>query len=297
MTAKQRIQDVYGFEFPEEFFAACDFISTINKDDLVTACEMRIGFPFKLHAGLKPIEHPRHPIWESRYYHDLPEFITLLHGRCDGSHWGYYFDSPLQNPPVVAHYWHSDTFEHKVHGKSIFETIRFAVETAVTEFDEMIEADPDESYDDNFQAIERVRAELRHYWGSDRPEIGNKYLDTYAGSGLSTPTVMTRDGLGITVPKGMYKKLSGDPFKNRDASVELRRSDIEPLIQQAMGHLKQGKPGSALKLGRELWIFAADYPESYDLLDSAYMALGREPLRRLLHEARAFRLHCDHSRP
>ncbi len=51
-----------------------------------------------------------------------------------------------------------------------------------------------------------------------------------------------------------------------------------------------------IKLGRDLWGWAHEHPESYELLDAAYAALGREPLRRLLAAARGFREHCDSRR-
>ena len=42
--------------------------------------------------------------------------VTVFTGTTDGLHWGYVFDAPGEHPPVVAHYWHSDTFEHAVDG-------------------------------------------------------------------------------------------------------------------------------------------------------------------------------------
>jgi hypothetical protein len=42
-----------------------------------------------------------------------------------------------------------------------------------------------------------------------------------------------------------------------------------------------------------LWVWAGEFPECYALLDAAYSALGRQPLRRLMAEARSWRQHCD----
>jgi len=78
--------------------------------------------------------------------------------------------------------------------------------------------------------------------------------------------------------------------------VDINRSVIGPLIIEAKDWLQKGIPGPSLKLGRDLWLWAEEFPECYDLLDEAYAALGREPLRKLLREAQAFRKHCESER-
>src|SRR5262245_28768305 len=110
--AEQRIQDFYGFAFPEEFFRFREFLAKIPPDILGEACDMQPAFPFAVADGTPPKDFPDHPLWEHRYYHDLPEFVTVFLGSTDGLHHGYFFDAPGELPPVVAHYWHSDTFEH-----------------------------------------------------------------------------------------------------------------------------------------------------------------------------------------
>ena len=79
--------------------------------------------------------------------------------------------------------------------------------------------------------------------------------------------------------------------------MSLTRPQIQPLVAEALALLNAGKPGAALKLGRDLWCWAGEFPECYDLLDAAYGALGREPLRHMLVEARAWRAYCDAGRP
>ena len=78
--------------------------------------------------------------------------------------------------------------------------------------------------------------------------------------------------------------------------LDPKPAKVERLAAEAMKLLREGYPGGALKLGRDLWVFASKFPVCYDLLDAAYEALGREPLRKLLTEARAWREHCDSRR-
>jgi len=57
--------------------------------------------------------------------------------------------------------------------------------------------------------------------------------------------------------------------------------------------LRAGYPGAALQLGRNLWVWASEFPECCSLLDAAYSALGRWSLRLLMAEARGYGVSCD----
>jgi hypothetical protein len=142
-TPEQRLRGLYGFDFPDDFFRFRDFLARLPRGALADACDMRPAYPFNAAAGRKPGDHPRRPLWEDRYYHDLPEFVTLFTGGTDGLHWGYFFDSPGEHPPVVVHYWHSDSFDHGVDGDGLFEAIRLQVEVSDRGYREMIDDDPD----------------------------------------------------------------------------------------------------------------------------------------------------------
>jgi hypothetical protein len=100
--------------------------------------------------------------------------------------------------------------------------------------------------------------------------------------------------MGMVVPRGKYRPLSTDPFAKPPA--QLRKRKINALIAEARRLCEDGFPGGALKLGHDLWLWANDYPECFALLDAAYAALGREPLRAAMAEARAFREWCDSRR-
>ncbi len=295
-TPEQRIRDFYGFDFPDDFFEFREFMSGLPRKALEDVCAMRPAFAFAVAAGRKAEDYPDHPHWEDRYYSDLPEFITLFTGSCDGLHFGYFFDAPGELPPVCAHYWHSDTFEHALDGDTIFEMVREHIEYAESDNLENMEYDEDDAafYRRRLKQGEKLRGKLSKYFGAKRRETGEEYLDTYGGSAWREPVAHTWDQLGIVVPKAKYKKLKRDLFSG--ISVKLTKTVVKPLVAQARKQLVAGYPGSALKLGRDLWVWAEQFPECYELLDDAYAALGREPLRRLMLEAREFRAHCDRGR-
>jgi len=292
-TPEQHIIEHYGFAFPDDFFRFQDFFSRLPAGILSEACDLNLAFPFDVAAGQSPRDHPENPLWEDRCYHDLPEFVTLFTGTTDGLHWGYFFDAPGEHPPVVVHYWHSDTFEHAFDGDNVFEAVRYQVEVSERDYREMLDDDPGEAayYHQRLDQLAVIRAELVACWDAERPETADEYLDKYGSSVWRKPTAATWSQLGIVVPAGHYQRLSADPFAGHQA--DRQRPQIEALTAEAMTLLKAGQPGAALKLGHDLWIWAKDFPECYALLDAAYGALGREPLRRLLAEARTFREWCD----
>jgi hypothetical protein len=297
-TAEQRVRDVYGFAFPDDFFRYREFLRRLPRGLLGKACDMHPAMPFRVAAGKPAATYPQNPLWEERYYHDLPEFITLFTGTTDGLHWGYVFDAPGERPPVVAHYWHSDTFQHGIDGDNVFEATRWQLEQSESGLFEMIDDDPDEeaAYRKDLERVAAVRGALSEYWGADRPETGEDYLSEYEPADSRKPIARTWDALGVVVPRAKYAKLSSDPWVTNTGRVDLDRPQVEKLIAEATAALAKGRPGAALKLGRDLWVWAAEYPECYALLDAAYSALGREPLRRLLAEARGWREHCDRQR-
>jgi hypothetical protein len=295
-TPEQRIRDLYGFSFPVEFFQFRKFLAGLPAGILAHACDMRPAFPFDVADGRTSTTFPDNPLWEDRYYNDLPEFITLFNGSIDGLHFGYYFDAPGELPPLVVHYWHSDAYQHSIDADGLFEATRSQVEQAESDNLEMAE-EPDEAADchERLAVLAVIRAHLSVYWGGDRSETGDEYLERYGDEeSWREPVANTWDDIGIVVAESQFEPLSSDPFGGDRLDVE--RPEIENLTAQAMQMLRDGRPGAALKLGRDLWVRAGDFPECYELLDAAYAALRRDPLRRLLAAARAWREHCDAGR-
>jgi hypothetical protein len=179
-TPEQRIRDVYGFAFPDDFFRFREFLAGLPPGILGDACDMHPAFPFDVAQGRPPEHYPEHPLWEDRYYHDLPEFITLFTGTTDGLHYGYIFDSPGEFPPVVAHYWHGDTFQHTVDGDTLFEAARWHVEKAESDFLEMAEDPGEADYcRERLEQVALVRAQLSPFWGADRGQTGEEYLSKF----------------------------------------------------------------------------------------------------------------------
>jgi hypothetical protein len=179
-----------------------------------------------------------------------------------------------------------------VNGDTLFEATRCLVENAGRDYLEYAD-EPDEadSCRERLEQVAVVRAHLSSFWGADREETGKAYLRKFDGSSWRKPVAETWDGLGIIVPPVAYVKLSADPWTGYQADP--KRPQIEQLAAEAMEALRSGYPGAALQLGRNLWVWASEFPECYSLLDAAYSALDRRPLRLLMAEARGWREFCD----
>jgi hypothetical protein len=120
---------------------------------------------------------------------------------------------------------------------------------------------------------------------ADRPEVGEEYTERYAGLTERKERVIanTMEGMGIVVPPRAYRPMSLDD--HRLWRYLRRTNDPASVVNEARQALRDGFPGTALKLGKDLWATtgATKAAHAHELLDAAYDALGRETLRRVLH--------------
>jgi hypothetical protein len=295
--ARERVRELYGFDFPDDFFGFREFLAGLPRELLAEALDMRPAYPFEAADGRRPTDHPAHPLWEDRYYNDPPEFVTLFDGGTDGLHWGYHFDDPGRAPPVVAHYYSRDAYDYGQDGDDLFEAVRSEIESAHGSYllDRGYDPEHAEEYDGKLAGLAELRTALSRVWGAERKEVGDAYRDKW-GLTARVPTAPTWEGMGVVVPKERHRPLKTDPFGRKPGLIEPKPKIIPKAAEEALRLVADGYPGAALKLGRELWVFADHFETSYQLLDAAYEALGREPLQRLLAAARGWREHCDAQR-
>jgi hypothetical protein len=301
MDSLPSLQELYGLSFPETFFQFQEFVDSLPDDlrhELLHSDGMGVSLEgsYRLHKGEIDAELPN-PLWQSRYYDDPPEFITILSGNMDGLHWGYYIDDP-NNPrfPVVS-YYSRDAFTLSIQGDDVFEAIRAEIEDHYETCLDYMDDDPDEpEYAQSLERMDALRKELQKHSTGDRPETGQEYWDQYEAAAWREPVAKTRDEMGICIPPHLYQPLSGeDKFQiwNYEPTLE----EVEQYADEAMRLLQNGYPGAALKLGKDLWVYHDFAPTTYTLLDAAYQALDRPWLRKMLQVAREYRAHCDASRP
>lgn len=293
-----QLRQLYGFDFPEDFFRFWEFATRLRPLEPLAALAEATGIhlvgPFEVLAGRFDGRAPRHSqLLHWRYSMDPPEFFTVLAGDTDGLHWGYYLDDPAAGEGCVASYYANDAFELYADGDSLFEAVRMRVEQHYRDCEDYRFEDPEhaEDYDQTLQALDALRAAIQQYSTAGRGETGAEYEERYPPRVIRSARVVaaTREGMGIVVPPELYR-----PLRVKDKKLwSLLRKEDDPaeLVGEARRALREGFPGTALKLGKDLWSFAAgrraEY--AYELLDAAYAALGREPLRRVLQAHRANR--------
>jgi hypothetical protein len=283
----QQLRRLYGFDFPEDFFLFWEFASRLRPLEplavLTEAVPVHLVGPFEVLAGRFDGRTTKfHQLLHWRYYLDPPEFFTVLAGGGDGLHWGYYLDDPAAQSGCIASYYAADVFELTADGDTLFEAVRLLLE-------ERWESSQEDKA--TLREIDRLRQSLCRYATADRPEIGDAYVQKHQDQSSRARRVVaaTREGMGIVVPPEKYRPLS---IKDRKLWARLRKDDNpRDLVDEAFSGLRDGFPGTALKLGKDLWAFGGEHQTmySYELLDAAYEALGRDVLRRVLEEHRAHR--------
>jgi Uncharacterised conserved protein (DUF2228) len=292
------LRRLYGFDFPDDFFEFWDFARRARPLEpsgaLTEATGAHLVGPFDVLAGRLDDRSPRLPMtlhW--RYYDDPPELFTVL--KCDrgGLHWGYYLDDPATRSGCVASYCTDGAFEIAADGDDLFEAVRLDLERHYRDCEELREHEPGQVYEYEMQMrhIDDVRSLLGRWRTGDRPEIGQAYEEKYPERASRAARVIapTREGMGIVVPAGTYRQLS---VPNKKLWSRLRaRADPVELLEEARQALREGFPGTALKLGKDLWALGNGVRalRAFELLDAAYLALERQALRDVLQSHIAHR--------
>ena len=292
---RQLLKDIYGFEFPDTFFEFWEFVCSMPPNLIKDILEIQFIGAFKIFKA-DSVAEKDNLLWD-RYYNDLPEFFTLMEGGGDGLHWGYYLDDPNHPTFPVAYYYSNDAFELTVGGDNLFETLRGIVEEYYEMCLEEIEDDVEEieECEEKIQQLSALRSEIQKYYTGNRMETGENYVSKYQAGKFRQIVAQTRDGMGIVVPSNLYKSLRGeDKFQIWNYKPTLE--EVGQMTHEAMNALKEGYPATALKLGKDLWLYQEYRTECYTLLDAAYTALGRILLSRMLGVAKKYREYCDSKR-
>jgi hypothetical protein len=289
---RARVRAEYGFDFPDDFYRFWEFVNRLAPLDPLHALAEALGVvlvgPFEVLAGRFDGRVPRRSLllhW--RYYDDPPEFFTVLAGGTDGLHWGYFLDEPAAGSGCVASYYARDAYELSADGDTLFEAMRLHLEYLHTDHEDYLDLAAEGADEEaaKLDCLDALRRRLMAHATGDRPEIGEEYTERYAGLTERRGRVVanTMEGMGIVVPPRTYRSLSqGD----RRLWRHLRRTnDPAKVVEEARQALRDGFPGTALKLGKDLWATtgAAKSAHAQELLDAAYGALGRETLRRVIH--------------
>ncbi len=207
-----------------------------------------------------------------RFRADPPEFVTVFGGNSDGSHWGLWYDDPHALPRELAHNWARDSAETGPSGPTLLHALREDLERAASE-----------------PEWRHARAIL-----SWMHEVQPQEWDAYASAGIGAPPPRTHWAVGGMDPIVPGVDLPQDLIDGHQERYEAYRAGdprVLESIARAREELAEGSPLRALFLGRELhWMDADPWrAECTELLVSAYEALGRGPLARIVEVHHAHR--------
>lgn len=266
----------YPVEFPDEIFEFWDFARA--NTELLADLGVHTDGPFALLDG-KPLDGD----WP-RFYRDPPEFFTVMTGDTDGLHWGYWFDAPGEQPPVVASYHHADAFQLSA-TRSLFEAVRNELEGHWVSAEDNKLDDPDEAdhYDRQLERYTRLREELSRYALREREEVGEVYRNRYVFTSEKAlpryPVAKTRNGMGIVASAAQYEALPGKDRFVEQYDFKPSADDVAKMVAFAEEAAATGRPATALKLGHDLWPYAEHAERSYSMLRLGYAGLQRPRTR------------------
>lgn len=260
---RRRVLAQYPMGLPDDFFAFADFAAGLDLDEA-----LGIGLGPAFGSGDDAVRR-------SRYRLDPPELLTMLHGDTDGLHWGYWVDDPgALADAVVVSYFHNDAFAISTVGRTLLEAVRLHLEQRYGDATRYADEDPGNRarYERDLERLDGVRAHLVRFGTGEWGERGQDYVAARHGP-ERVSVADTVDGMGIVVPAGTYRPPDAAPEDPDDYRAEGRRA------------LDEGYAGTALKVGRDLWVAPGGFDDTCRLLDGAYAALGREFLRETLRLA------------
>ena len=289
----------FGIDFPQCFYRFQEFVEKLRTEHRIDinrcALQIQLGDVFQA-LGPEFDARSYNPALTSRYPNDPPEFFTLVHGPSGGQHWGYYLEDPAEPEFYVASYFHSEPLHFSIDGLNLFEAVRKHLERVYEdnlEYTDMYagdEGDEGDEYKEQLEELDTIRSLLKSYYTGEREETGEAYVETYRYQ--REVTAPTRDGIGIRLAGELYRPVPGsERFLNPRFSPG--QAEVEHFMEEARQLLELGFPGAELKLGKDLWCYPQYREEAFEVLASAYEALGRTILLRSLQLARQQQLVAD----
>jgi hypothetical protein len=216
---------------------------------------------------------------EGRYRADPPEFVSVMGGDSDGLHFGLWYDDPAELPSFIASNWARDSAETGRDEATVLSELRENLRRRFEEPDYPDEPPP--------LCLYAYRAAIEWFQSADQRALADdgprRWADAPRGEivGGMAPALLPSHGN----PRANYR----DSQKRHEA---YREGKAQPIIDEALRELKNGKPAYALVVGRELhWCDSDETREaSLKLLTGAYQALGRHALAEI---ARVHHAHRD----
>ena len=275
-SIQTKLTEYYGLEFPESIFLLADFLNEYPTAELKGDLDSIGVFPsgilsLILNPNISTLKWKGVPVLHFRYYRDVPEFFTYLHGDTDGLHWGLLLDEPSDGFRGAASYYNNDGDEIEVY-EGAFHALLDRCETQIEGYSELADYDnPNEEtyYLEQQAKANRFRERIQVY-------IDKRSIAISEGRRESIPS---NTGLGIHLPHKYFTE-----NLNTTSSPEYWCQLVDESYSDLIESCTKGDLATAFQAGRSLWYWSsAKYSEkAYGLLRSVYVTLCREKLVSIL---------------
>ncbi len=298
MGQEDRLQELFGFSFPDDFHLLWEFAKISRPESPTTAFDymedMALVGPFDVLAGRFDHETPRYnPCLHWRYDTDPPELVTIFIRIGGFFHDCYVVENPEEGPIGIAGHYQDDT----ISGSSASNLLPYLLEQSR---DSLAEAEEDLKRSASDREQEYVDRDRRRH---------DQFEEFCSKNGVALPDESNRSDYPDVVKHCLQApslKLPGLPpdasgRQKLAAAIERLRwwrvrnqgwsRHTDALVEQALANLRHAGASDVearLHLGRFLWHLyymhrdAATQNAAFSLLDEAYRASDNAYLHHIL---------------
>jgi len=284
---RESIKEKFLVDMPEDFYDLWEFCSTINKknpEDALSCGGLQLVGPYDVMTGkLKKLKKRSQSqyLCHWRYYHDPPEFQTVLAGSTNHFHMGYFRDDPQDKPVFLGSMSTLKPGGISTMGDNIFSAVH-------SQFSKLIkDADPfkKSSLQKLQKEIESFASDKEYSLATKTPEMKardkKKVTNSFHGAGIVVPFDKKTDVGYREIPetnadlKRMLRRIK--EAKSEDEKLK-RYDDLQELITNVQWANDEGDFGMGLELGIDLLMFGGEefHSSIRHLLSVAYDLLNRQ---------------------
>ncbi len=138
-------------------------------------------------------------------------------------------------------------------------------------------------YENQLKQLTIIREILKSYDTNDIQEIGAAYYDKYNSIRYDKCIAKTRGKEGIVALESQYRRYKGqEDFNIWNYQPDENR--VRVLQKEAQQAIAEGFPATALKIGKDLWVYHKYNLYIHQILAAAYIALERPILLSILRK-------------
>ncbi|XP_042859355.1 histone PARylation factor 1-like [Penaeus japonicus] len=283
---RESIEQKFLLDMPDDFFEFWDFCRELNQEKAEEAfadAGLTLVGPFDVLSGkLAKLKHRKLSsfLCHWRYYYDPPEFMTVLAGRENEYHIGYYRDDCFQFPVFVASMSSANPGKIIPMAQNIFGAV-YSYLSSKLEKEELRRNSPTERL---YREVERQARARRLALGLRTPALRERQklivAKCFHGAGVALDSDELLGRRVLPVPEVELKRILQSVIEAESEEERTKRLGIlEVLVKIAQREFDRGNAAMGLELGHNLFSFGGEIFHKYllQVLEVGYDLLFREP--------------------